>query len=232
MERLPKIEENKLNFDKVDKHYNCEILSPNDLQSKTLSKKDSNPHIRTNLSNEYEPILNSDRPVKSKETIENIFLSVSEFKKPEDVQYEVFLKHAKSNDITKPNEIDYFMHEEEVKIINNSQTGGNSNTGSQKNSKQNKIDELYEYIKPVDSPISSNKDIFKAKTSQNSSDESSLEDIDYDLNVTNPSEMEEEKKLSLDDSSISEESSVYQDEINQKASQPVSVDNSGKFVII
>ena len=232
MERLPIREENKLNIDKANKHYKCEILSPNNLQPKTLLKKDSNPHVRTNFSNEYEPILNSDRPVNLKETIDNIFLSVSEFKKSGDVQDEVYLKHAKSNDITKPNEMDYFMHEEEVKITNNSQTGSNSNTGSKNNSKQNKIDELYGYIKPVDSPISSEKDIFKAKTSQSSSDESSLEDIDHDLNVTNPSEMEEEKKLSLDDSSISEESSTDQDEINQKTSQLVSVNNSGKFFIV
>ena len=216
-----------MNLDQVSKNINCEILSPNDLQSKTLLKKNSNPHMRTNLSNEYEPVLNSDRPIKSKQTIDNIILSVGELNKPKYMQDDAYVKHAKSNDIKKTKEFDYFIHEEEVKITNNSPSGGNSNTGSKNNSKQNKIDELYGYIKPVNSPISSNRDIFNAKTSQNSSDESSLEDIDHDLNMTNPSEVEEEKKLSLDDSSISEESCENHNSSNQNANEPISVNHSG-----
>lgn len=219
----------KLNLEKVAKlNQNIEILSPNEIDHLTLGKKNSSKDLRTKLAADYDAIVKPSKSARSKSKGDKITLSVGRLRRDDDD--EDYIKHARSNDIKKNQKVDYFLAEEEVKFTTNSPSQAKSGSDSKKNKhpKKERLTDSSKYIQRVDSPISSTKEGFDFKNVTNTSNESSLEDIDDDLNITNPSGLEEERKLSLNESSVSNDSASYQDFSKENTKDLNSVEDSAQ----
>jgi hypothetical protein len=128
------------------------------------------------------------RSARDKPKFDNITLSVGNLERAQKDQY--YITTIKSNELVPTAGIEMYEAEQEVKLPNSSPIARNNYIDTEigfgdKEDDKTESDK-YDYIQPVDSPIST-EDQFDFKGKFLSEEQSSLEDIDDELNITNAS---------------------------------------------
>lgn len=188
------------------------------------TKKNSSKNVWKRLDDDVKEPPKSDRSVRHKKGKELITLSVGELFRRDDEEY---VQKMNSNEVKLAPDLDDFLKDQEESRGKGDKRSDRTSSAHKTSEDELKSSEDCDYIDDLDSPISTDDDFYEDFFEADEYADSSLENInDTHIDRQYDSLIEEERKMSFNDSQSSYSSNYHDDFNNHRPNDVLSIDSN------